>query len=315
MTRTEVRIGETWSRSDPSGASVTFEVTALSEGPSGARVATGRTARGKLIKCQIRQMLTSPRFRFVSEAPASNASMSVPIPPRAERPGLAAGSAVRDEPRRTVPASPAPPPTEAEDDDCLEQEARDRQAARYRERRAKGQCTQCPGEALPSAAMCGGCLQALRDRRLEWRRQGRCLNCGRVAESGMTRCDRCARVNARACLRRSARKAALPAPRWPLPVPSLPTQLVAFQREGALALLDAVCASHRVDREELLGPSRVAPTVRARRELARGLRARGLSYERIGELLDRDHKTVRALLTRNGWTEKKKVTPASEVAA
>ena len=64
-----VEVGSEWLRRDPEGDRVVaFEVTKISLGPMGIDVATGRTTRGKVIKCQIRQMLTSDRFVFVSAA-------------------------------------------------------------------------------------------------------------------------------------------------------------------------------------------------------------------------------------------------------
>lgn len=68
-----VEKGSVWRRTDPSGSSVEFEVTAIALGPVGVQVATGRTTRGKLIKAQVRQMLTNPRFTFVRGAYAREA--------------------------------------------------------------------------------------------------------------------------------------------------------------------------------------------------------------------------------------------------
>jgi len=70
MTRpSEIQIGQEWSRRDPNGSVTEFEVTAIATGPLGNLLATGRTARGKLLKCQVRQMLANTeRFTFIRAA-------------------------------------------------------------------------------------------------------------------------------------------------------------------------------------------------------------------------------------------------------
>ena len=69
----DVEIGQCWVRKDPGGGAVEFEVTTITPGPMSLRTATGRTTRGKLIKAQVRQMLTNPRFTFVRGAYAREA--------------------------------------------------------------------------------------------------------------------------------------------------------------------------------------------------------------------------------------------------
>ena len=61
----------------------------------------------------------------------------------------------------------------------------------------------------------------------------------------------------------------------------------------AAAIVIAVCNEHEVHPDDLLGPSRLRPIVRARQEAMWRLWADlGLSLPQIGGLLDRDHTTV-----------------------
>lgn len=57
-----------------------------------------------------------------------------------------------------------------------------------------------------------------------------------------------------------------------------------------------ILAYTKVAHSELFSPLSSRRIVRARRALARELRHRGLSYERIGHIIGRDHSTVRNLL-------------------
>lgn len=65
-------------------------------------------------------------------------------------------------------------------------------------------------------------------------------------------------------------------------------------------LEDAITATG-ASRAVVLGRSRVAAAVQQRRQVARWLRRRGLSYPAVGELLGRSHATVMHLCWRTGW--------------
>lgn len=62
----EVLVGQVWTRRDPNGAKVEFEVISITPGPFG-KVAHGRIPSGKALKAGVKQMQTSyERFELVS---------------------------------------------------------------------------------------------------------------------------------------------------------------------------------------------------------------------------------------------------------
>jgi chromosomal replication initiation ATPase DnaA len=69
-------------------------------------------------------------------------------------------------------------------------------------------------------------------------------------------------------------------------------------RERIQRMIDEVCLRHLIDKSELLGSSRYRKAVKARRDVIVKLDAMGLSSVRIGQIVNRDHTSVLALLGR-----------------
>ncbi len=74
------------------------------------------------------------------------------------------------------------------------------------------------------------------------------------------------------------------------------SSLAAFCGKGVSDVLKDVVHRSGLSPEAILSRARTGEIVEVRRELARRLRERGLSYPQIGALLGRDHSTVLALL-------------------
>ncbi len=57
-------------------------------------------------------------------------------------------------------------------------------------------------------------------------------------------------------------------------------------------ILTSVCENHNITLNELLSPRRNRKFVLARKECARILRENGLSYPKIGKIMNRDHSSI-----------------------
>lgn len=65
-------------------------------------------------------------------------------------------------------------------------------------------------------------------------------------------------------------------------------------------IIEAVAQAARLDVDTILGLSRGAAIVRARRAAARIMRSRGFSFSEIGHALRRDHTSAIDYIARNG---------------
>lgn len=74
------------------------------------------------------------------------------------------------------------------------------------------------------------------------------------------------------------------------------TPLSLAESRVADRILGMVAALHRIEPDDIVGPSQVSAMMAARRDVAWVLRAAGLSTPKIGTVLDRDHTSVLYLL-------------------
>lgn len=82
-----------------------------------------------------------------------------------------------------------------------------------------------------------------------------------------------------------------------------------------LPTIKKIADVYSVALRDLLGHTRTLPTMEARAALVKALRAKGLSYNAIGRVINRDHSTVRQLLMRLQGGPKKERRMRENIAA
>ena len=80
------------------------------------------------------------------------------------------------------------------------------------------------------------------------------------------------------------------------------------------SIVQEVCALHGISVQHLLSPRRGAALVSARQECAKRLRATGLSLQRIGAIMNRDHSSIIYLLRDRKPSGMQKATVEAAVA-